>query len=541
MRTIVVQRCGLSLLTTLLSLCDGAFIIRSQETDQWATGVTRYAPLRRVMVVSTIFYDETDSVTGAGTMDTDCELLIADATGVWVPIDFEGPKLCVGGALVREANGGEAFFVGIEGNQTIVVNVDNVGSDNPTPGSNYPVLDGKIPVAVDPGNPDDDYIYVAMHGISAQVTESGFGTDRSSTLKGIMNYWERSSDPASLAKETSYHNVPYITKMNPQTGEISWLGVYEAQQGSSTVAAMAYTGFTLIICGSTNGSGDVVGYDDDGDWDGYVAFVNPVTGNIEAQFTDPDTSLSESRGHLRIQSHDQGKNDFIYDMCVMGSESLFVVGTTEGVISGNDQGGAFVVKIDIARRTIAEKVQLSGSNKRGLKIVCSETHVYIGGHVYDGDSTSDDYEQHIFVTAHDAALSEVQWSVEISTSPYFGETRRDQIVDMEVNPAGDVNLLFNSQVLASGINHIVFLDLQRDTGENEIQKGAKAVGAGGIPDDGIEVEPVANDDADQTEVASESQTSSSDEKKKRIVISFSVLIPVLVALGVGIYTIKGRS
>ena len=115
MRTIAVPVYVLSLLATLLSPTDSAFVIQSQDTNQWATALTRDAPLRRVMIVTTLFYDGNNAVTSAGAVDTDCQLLIAESPGVWVQVDFEDPKLCVGGALVREGNGGEAFFTGIVG------------------------------------------------------------------------------------------------------------------------------------------------------------------------------------------------------------------------------------------------------------------------------------------------------------------------------------------------------------------------------------------------------------------------------------------
>ncbi len=531
----------LVMIATRWSPVHGAFITRSALDNQWVTGLARYAPLRRLMTVSTAFYDATNAIGVDGMINTYCEVLSADVTGHWVQFPLENPQLCVGGVLILQDNDGVGVIVGMDGNQTKLYNINEIGLDTPTPGATHTILEGKIPVAVDFGNPEDDYVYVAMHDIGDDIVSTGFGTDRVSSLMGMMSYWEKYTNPVLLAQGTSNKHVPYITKLKPSTGEVGWLGIYEVIQGSATIAAMTYVEFSLIACGSTNGSGDTVGYDEDGDWDGYVTFLNPVTGNVDMVFVDPDTGLSEDRGHIRIQSDEGGKNDYVNDMCLIGTDNLYVVGTTDGVFAGGSPGGAFVVKIDIQRRAIVEQLQLSGSDKTGLKIACSDTHVYVGGHVIIEDTSTLQEQQNIYVASYDAALSEMQWSVEIDTTPYYGEPRRNQLVELEFNPAGDVNVLLNSQVLATGVNDIIFMDLQGGTGANEIQKGATAGSIGGLTDDTLDgIEPVAGNSDGANDIDNEMTDIQKEEKRKRIVISLSVTIPVVVALAIGIYTLMGH-
>jgi hypothetical protein len=560
--TATATACAMLLWLLSPSAVHAAWIVRSDTDNSWATGLARYDALRRPMVVMTQFHDGTNDLTVAGKMDTDCRVLIADATGVWNEIPYESPQLCVGGGIVdQDTNNGVGIVVGIDGDQTTLLNIDQVGTDTPIPGVTHQLPQNKIPVATHAGDLADDFVYVALHDIDDEPVYNGFGVDRPSNLLGIMAYWKKFTDPLSLSADQASH-VPHIVKLNPETGVVAWRGIYNLSHGSATISSMLYADFSLIICGSTNGSGDAVGQNpnaDWNDWDGYVAFINPVTGKVDETFVDPQTNEVEQRGFIRIASPNGGKNDFVHDMCLRttasGGIDLFVVGTTDGRFSGSSDGGAFVVKIDVKARVITKRVQLTGADRTGLKIVCSDTHVFVGGHVSYNDAAIDQL-QNVYVTAYDADLTEVPWSVEIDTTPYFyGELRSDQLVALELNPAGDVNVLLNSQVLTKGISHVVIMDLQSDSGANEIQKGATAGTEGRVPEEGIDVEPiegqgesgdsdlgnqVGNGIAAMRDPKIAEKKKAEEEKKQRIVLALSITIPLTIALAVALYALVDR-
>ena len=182
-----------------------------------------------------------------------------------------------------------------------------------------------------------------------------------------------------------------------------------------------------------------------------------------------------------------------------------------------------MIKIDTLQRTITERLKLSTKERTGTVITCSLDHVYIAGHIlYPSDSEKQD----VYVTAYDKDLTTLQWDVVVDSSPYFEEPRRNQLVDIEINPANDVNVLWNSQKLDVGINDALFMDLQSDDGSNEIQRGVTASGGiAGLPEDGIEVEQIPG-------------TSVSKEKKidKELAIGLGIGIPIALAIGVATYS-----
>jgi hypothetical protein len=512
--------------SSLWAPVDAAWIVRSRHNNTWATGLGRYDALRRVLAVNTKFHDEADATTSSsGLIDTDCQVLLADATGSWVELPFETPQLCVGGMAVIQDAPGTAIVVGIDGDQASLLNIIDVGTASPQPGDAFDFDEGlnKIPVAVNRGDPIDPYVYIALHDIGDNVKPSGFGQTRVTNLKNMMSYWESLTNPANL---TQTEHVPQIIKIHPGTGGTQWLGVLhhdEGFTGSTTIASMEYANDLLIVCGSTNGSGEYVGSDTDGSWDGYVVFIDAIFGVPDSVFVNPDTNVEIDRASIRIRSTvASNANDYIHDSCMIDTD-LFVVGTTEGQFDSDEKaGGAFIVKIDTVKRSITARIKVTEKQRTGLKIVCSTTHVYIGGHIVYADD--EDLEQDIYVMSYDKDLLNLQWSINIDSTPYFEELRRDQLVDLQVNLAGDINVLWNSQKLSEGINQVLFMDLQSGDGANEIQKGARAPDIGGIPEGGIPVEPIQKTKNGQ------------GSDNKGLAIGLGIGIPVALAIIVGAYT-----
>lgn len=526
---------------------EAAFIVRSNDDDGWATGLSRYAPLRRLISLETRYRDvSTTSENGSINLNVFCDVLVADGTGHWKEVTLERPKLCVGGAVVL---GTTAFAMGLDTtNSASLTAIQNVDTANPSIGSTVELPSGKLPVAIyttpegaDPTSPGD-VVYVALHDLDESVVQfDGFGASRSANLRNMMTYWEMLTHPEGLASQSAH--VPHLTKLNPITGQVDWLALLETAagtSGSSTISTMEYSEFSVLVCGSTNGVGDYFGPDSDNSWDGYVAFINPVTGNPDDIFEDPSGSI-KNRPAIRIRSVGQGDNDFVHDMCLMGTD-LYVVGTTEGIMSydAEDPGGPFVVKIDTTRRIVTERIIVGAPNQTGLKIVCSDSHIYVGGHIIYPVNTQK--EQDIFVKAYDKDLVGSQWNVIIDSTPYFGgQARRDQLVALEVNPALDINILWNSQVLEDGITEMVFMDLQGNTGDNEIQKGAKASASeAGVPEDGLEglEDPVLDGDNNDPSdfIKNELDKIVKEDRDRSLSIGLGIGIPLALAVLVAIYT-----
>eukprot|EP00429_Kryptoperidinium_foliaceum_P035328 CAMPEP_0176159100 /NCGR_PEP_ID=MMETSP0120_2-20121206/81384_1 /TAXON_ID=160619 /ORGANISM="Kryptoperidinium foliaceum, Strain CCMP 1326" /LENGTH=628 /DNA_ID=CAMNT_0017496501 /DNA_START=165 /DNA_END=2051 /DNA_ORIENTATION=- len=473
---------------------DAAWIVKSEKDNAWATGLGRFDALRRIFTVSTDYFDGSNQLTEAGNLDTDCYFLVADGEGHWQEIPFEHPNLCVGGATAFQGGDGTAFFMGLDGNQTMLRSVGGLSADVPYPGTFHALPPGKIPVAIAPGDPEaEDFVYIALHDITGD-REIGFGKNRADNLVNMMAFWRRYTVPQYIPHQK---HVPHIIKIDPVTGNVAWLGIYstEGTTGNALISSMKYHGDSLIVVGSTNGSGEFYGTAKDNTYDAFVGFVDKVTGNPDTLFVDPETSFSVEQPAIRISSNGMGgsggngADDYGEDMCVSGND-LFVVGTTQGRMDdATESGGAFVVRIDLKSRTIKDKKQFPGKTRTGQKILCTDSHIYFAGQInYPGQSKPQD----MYVAAYEHDLETLYWATTIDSSPYFEETRRDQLVAIEMNPALDVNILWNSQVLENGISHTVFMDLQGDSGANEIQKGISGTD-GGIPDGGLEgVEPIVD-------------------------------------------------
>jgi len=219
------------------------------------------------------------------------------------------------------------------------------------------------------------------------------------------------------------------------------------------------------VAGSTNGDGDSFGVDPDqeDDWDGYVAFVNTLTGALESS--------------VRIASQ-AGKNDFIQDICVYG-DYMYMVGTTEGTLdlgSSNDAGGgAFVLKMDLRSLDFEYKLTISGM-KEAVKCVATAEGAYVGFYVSKTASVPEAVinSQDVVVTKFGADLrdSDAIWSHWLDTTEAnSNDIRQDFLVGMEVLDSGNVAILLNSVNLEAGLNDIVVLDLDKDTGVNDLTKG----------------------------------------------------------------------
>ena len=150
-----------------------------------------------------------------------------------------------------------------------------------------------------------------------------------------------------------------------------------------------------------------------GDWDGYVAKVDLRTGNVLRPIDEETMNLVQNTWSYRVQTQPK-RNDFVQSICVPrfppGTLSnvdyhpsvAYVIGTTEGIIEGDKNGGAFIQQLDLGTMNILWQKQISGMNVHGMAcevLVDVASHgtltraeskdlVYIAGEVH-GEMTVD--------------------------------------------------------------------------------------------------------------------------------------------------------
>jgi hypothetical protein len=481
----------------------GAFLVQSQGSGGWGTGLARDPQSNKLIVVGTTFADSfwdvtvkgKDSTTTADTdTDTDCFVAIGDApTGEFTRQVLQAPELCVGGTVVLKHQGyGVAVVVGPssssssseEGTQNVLQTLDYF-ANVVTPGFSQPyTLPAQtIPVATAPG--ETSFLFIGLHDTRGHVYTHGSTNTYSSgnALQALLTFWKSMSEPEAIAATSS---SPQVLKINAITGSTAFQVELTASTGSATISEMlqlsntAVTGnaaHLLIVAGSTNGSGNAFGTAAaatttdalDADWDGYVTFLDPMTGDLALD--------SSGVAHVRIASQ-AGKDDHVTSLCVSetgtgNNEHLFIVGTTQGIVQGIHAEGAFVMKMDLETREIIWKVQMSGDQVEGLACTVSESTVFLGGATHvDLDSNANtkipSQTPDAFIAAVDVATGQVQWIQQLDTSLEEGDSRTELIVDMDLNPLGNVVVLLNSMNLEKGLNDIFLLDLNKDTGANDL-------------------------------------------------------------------------
>jgi len=189
-----------------------------------------------------------------------------------------------------------------------------------------------------------------------------------------------------------------------------------------------------------------------GDWDGFVAKVGARTGTILRPLEDFNVANTWSY-HLKSQPK---RNDFIQSLCVPRFPPgkldkvdyyptvAYVIGTTQGIVDGTQNGGAFIVQLDLDTMDVLWKKQIPGMNVHGMAcqvLVDTESHgsttrattkdlIYIAGEVHGSMKVpvveADGTKKEITTTAHGetdvwvaqlkASNGDVNWVHQIGTS-----------------------------------------------------------------------------------------------------------------------------
>ena len=207
-----------------------------------------------------------------------------------------------------------------------------------------------------------------------------------------------------------------------------------------------------------------------GDWDGYVAKINLRTGEVLKPVDAGTMNLVQNTWSYRLQSQPK-RNDFVQSICVPrfppGTLSdvdyhpavAYVIGTTEGIIEGDKNGGAFIQQLDLGTMNILWQKQISGSNVHGMAcevLVDVASHgtltraeskdlLYIAGEVHgemtvdvltgkDEDSTETittkpNGETDIWVAQLRASDGKVKWVQQIGTD------QQDRLAKNSNNPS----------------------------------------------------------------------------------------------------------
>ncbi|KAG7361781.1 hypothetical protein IV203_036882 [Nitzschia inconspicua] len=301
----------------------------------------------------------------------------------------------------------------------------------------YPVV---YPVAVvnDVGEP---YVYVASM-VSNDSTGNDAGSDIDNehpdyTTGGRRDFGSNFFVSVEQYVVDSVDGVP--VEPLPASVKETWASSFQTDSGSVTVSGMTLggNGHTLIVVGSTKGSGGPFGDNDGEDMDGWIIKLDPKTGQL-SQGED-----GQERSSTRLDSVNK-QDDMILQVCNdrFNHDAFYVVGTSAGKVRSlpDDQQPpegsfhAFVAKISIKGLSADWLKHFTmmipgGGPGYGEALACTVTHetdgkniVYVGGNIKNGalvDGTPDLSQSNggddIFVAAMDGSSGALNWIRQIGT------------------------------------------------------------------------------------------------------------------------------
>lgn len=184
-----------------------------------------------------------------------------------------------------------------------------------------------------------------------------------------------------------------------------------------------------------------------GDWDGFVAKLDPRTGALS------QANIGINTWGYRLHTQPK-RNDFIQSICVprlpdgvmlpsnnpFHPNVVYAVGTTTGKYTGDEYGGAFVAQLDLSSMDVLWKQQIPGMNVHGMAcqvLVDVASHgdtlrseskdlIYVAGEVHgqmkvpmaDGKTylTHGHGETDVWVAQLRASDGKVNWVQQVGTS-----------------------------------------------------------------------------------------------------------------------------
>lgn len=470
-------------LLQILSSLSSSLVIQSRDDNSLGTAVARDETNNDLLMIGTVLKTQYGAPIEGSLVKFECSITVIGGKDESLSkTSLETPQICTGGVVVNHGVNGIAMIAGMDGTQAVLqplLQPLDGRSSELIPGAPIILPDKSIPVNM--ANGEGSYIFIALHDVEEEVYNSftnKLTVDRDPTddLELLRTYLNEIVQPS-----TASESPPQILKVDSFSGKAAFHTTLEVKGAKATISEMTQSEKYLIVGGSTNGSGPMVGEQIAGhhDWDGYIAFLNTATGQVEAEA-------------IRI---DTGENDYVNSICVDGGY-LYIVGTTEGYITGGNQaGGAYVFKMEIATEQILWSRQFSGTLVEGLGCVVSEEpfcieavgcvisehNVYVAGNVRsvlepDGNgeqqliSTTETTD--VFVSSLNPRDGESLWTKQLDSTHYFGSDREDHFVSLYMNSEGNVGVYFNSVMIGPEDedrigNDVVLVDMDKHTGEYE--------------------------------------------------------------------------
>jgi hypothetical protein len=302
----------------------------------------------------------------------------------------------------------------------------------------YPVI---YPISV-VNDAEEPYVYVASmvsNDSSGSVPSSGGENEYPDYTAGGARYF--GTDFFLSVEQYAVDAVGDVpTGPIPATVRQSWVSEFQTDSGSVDVSGMtlAGNGHTLIVVGSTKGSGGPFEENDGEDIDGWILKIDPKTGQL-SQGED-----GQERSSTRLDSVNK-QDDMILQVCNdrFDHDAFYVVGTSAGKVRSlpDDQQppeGSF--------HAYLAKISIKGLSADWLKhftmtvpgegpvygeaLACTVTHdddgnniVYVGGTIKNGalmdgvPNLSQSYGgDDIFVAAMDGSTGALNWIQQVGTS-----------------------------------------------------------------------------------------------------------------------------
>ncbi|KAL3928097.1 MAG: hypothetical protein SGBAC_012793 [Bacillariaceae sp.] len=442
------------LILPLLASTAVSKVIHSGGSGGVATGMTRDPSTGDLVVVGTIYEETFWDMDAANGKPTSCFMV----TGNFTKAHFERhavhtPELCFGDVVVVDQGDlqSQAVVTGTSAGMSDMVTLYDYEHLEHT----YALSQEYYPVAM--SHNEGDKVIVGFHQYKGLPFEGDAGNDKGLNLNDLVKFWDRLKSPNHMTS-----TVSRFTKMSTNTGRVHFDKHLKTHFGVTTVAKIVHLKHQnrFMVAGSTTGSGEHIGaYPRDKiDWDGYVAIFDATTGEIV--FGGADN---------RIQS-EEGADDFVHSICTH-KQYAFIVGVTEGTVAedAEQQGGAFVIKMDTKTREIKWKKQISGAYD-DLKCEAHYRGVFVGGMQMVREAETGKLVSDVFVSRFDYTGDQM-WAQKLDSEVITHERGDDVLVDLDVSHDGkELIALMNTRVLHRGENKVMLVDIDIHNGESDLSR-----------------------------------------------------------------------
>ncbi|CAJ1970161.1 unnamed protein product [Cylindrotheca closterium] len=429
-------------------------VIHSGGSGGVATGVTRDPKTGDLVVVGTIYEESFWDMDAANGKPTSCFMV----TGNFTKAHFERqavhtPELCFGDVVVVDQGDlqSQSVVTGTSAGMSDLVTLYDYEHLEHT----YALSKEYYPVTM--SHNEGDKVIVGFHQYKGLPFEGDVGNEQGLNLNDLIKFWDRLKTPNHMTS-----TVSRLTKMSTNTGRVHFDKHLKTHFGVTTIAKIVHLKHQnrFMVAGSTTGSGEHIGaYPRDKiDWDGYVAIFDETTGEIV--FGGADN---------RIQSEEEA-DDFVHSICTH-KEYVFIVGVTEGTIADDaeQQGGAFVIKMDTKTLEVKWKKQIQGSYDN-LRCEAHYRGVFVGGMQMVKEAETGKIVSDVFVSRFDYTGDQM-WAQKLDSELVTHERGDDVLVDLDVSHDGkELIALMNTRVLHRGENKVMLVDIDIHTGESDLSR-----------------------------------------------------------------------